>query len=1114
MRLNVLTRIPLLITLAAIACHAQQSLSRSTQSAVNYGHLPLAFEVNQGQTDPQVRFLSRGKGYTAFLTTSGIVLSLRPTEVLGDPQPSKLGTASKAQSSAATLQFRLVGGNPNPEIVGEDPLSARVNYFIGNNPAQWHTNVPTYGRVRGKNVYSGIDLVYYGNHRQLEYDFEVSPGANPNKIQFEITGARQIRVDRNGDLVLKTSQGELRFKSPVVYQESNGQHTPVDGQYILRVSSHVTFRVSDYERSKPLVIDPVLIYSTYVGGSGNDEPRGIAVDSAGNVYVAGFTDSADFPLATLGSLPVGSPHVFVAKLDVTGSNLVYADYLGGNSQDYGYALTVDAPGDVYVTGSTASSDFPVMNPYQGTYPGAFNAFLTKISPSGSSLLYSTYLGGNGSDMPSSIAVDSTGNMTVGGSTSSTNFPVANAYQPTAGANQGGMYGTYGFLTKLVPDGSSLVYSTYFGGNSNVPLDCGGTPCWPQPASSINGIAVDSSGNTYTAGTTNTYNFPVTSGAYLSTDSTQLNDIVGFVSKFSSSGSLQYSTYFYESSGLLTTINAIAVDGSGSAYLTGLALSDGTFPLTSTSICDPAVHGWGCSYGFVTKFDPTGSTLSYSTFLGPNNYANPTSVLIDTNNDAYVLASTSSNSFGLVNPIEPYTNGNDVLIVEIDPSGTSELWATYVGGNLDDKAAGMALDSSGNLYVAGSTNSTDFPTTQATYQRTLAGNADAFVLKIAPNSLPSVSISPAVLHYSIQQVGSTSQPQVALLRNMGSSPLSISSISVPGDFAETDDCGTAVPAAGNCNFSLTFTPTASGHRTGSITIKDDATGSPHLINLGGDATPSGAAAALNPSSLVFPNVQLGSSSTALSVSLSSTGSAALRISGIQVTGDYLQTNDCGSALAAGSSCTITLTFTPTASGTRNGTLTINDDAASNVQTAQLTGTGTDFSLAASPGSKTVKSGSTATYVLTVGSVGGSFTNAVKLSCSGLPAKATCSLSPNSVTLTGNQGTSTLTVTTTSTTAQLVPFQRSRSPVVYAVWIQLPWVGLLGMILAGPRRSARRLRTLMLLAVISSLMLMAACAGGTGIAPQGGSGTPPGTYTITVTGTAGTLQHSVPLTLTVQ
>ena len=916
----------------------QSATTQSSRAYANYAALPLTFEANQGQTAPQVKFLSHGKGYMAFLTAGGIVLSLRPNQPVPLQQTSNLAAPSKSQQPPnATLQFKLVGAAENPPVIGEDPQPGRVNYFIGRDPVKWHTNVATYAKVRYKNVYPGIDLVYYGNSRQLEYDFVISPGADASRIQFEITGASQIELDAEGNLALQTSSGELHFQSPAIYQESNGMRVPVSGAYVMNDATHIAFQVAQYDLSKPLVIDPVLVYSTYLGGSGDDQPSGIAADSAGNVYVAGYTDSTNFPLAILGSLPSGAMHVFVAKLDPTGSNLVYADYIGGNSQDYGYALALDSANDVYVTGSTASSDFPMVNPYQGTYPGSYNAFLTKVSADGSSLLYSTYLGGNGSDMPSGIAIDSSSDVFVAGNTSSTNFPVANAYQASASPNQGGMFGNYGFLTKFSPDGSYLVYSTYLSGDSNVAYNCGGTPCWPSPFSAINGIALDTTGNAYAAGITNTYNFPTTQTAYLTTDSTsQQNATVGFVSKLNGSGALDYSTYFYESSGILTNIDAIAVDSSGSAYVTGVALSDGTFPITSTSICDPSVSGWGCSYAFVTKFDPSGSTLLYSTFLGPNNYATPRAIALDANNDAYVVASTSSNSFGIVNGIEPYTNGSDLLLVEIDPLASTELFATYLGGSTDEYPAGIALDSNGNLYLAGSTDSTDFPVTQGAFQNILGGNTDAFLLKIGPNSTPAVAVSPNLLQYAVEAVGSTSQPQTALLRNMGSSPLSISSIAISGDFAETDDCGTTLSAAGSCTFSVTFTASAAGTRSGSILIQDDAAGSPHVINLIGSG--SVPVAALSATSLTFSAQPVGTSSAAQTVTLTNTGNATLTVGNIQIAGDFAQVNNCSSTLAANSSCTMNVTFTPTVAGTRSGTLTISDNAQGSPQTVTLTGTG--------------------------------------------------------------------------------------------------------------------------------------------------------------------------------
>ena len=371
MRTRNIARVILSFMLIAMPAFAQQTLEKlpskvgaslSMGSNSNYGKVSSVFEANQGQIDPQVKFMFRGQGYTAFLTSGSMVLSLRPTNFASIPKTGNVPSSDVPPPSTTTMQFRLSGAVQSPVVIGEDQKPGRVNYFIGKDPTKWRTNVPIYGKVRYKNVYPGIDLVYYGSGRQIECDFVVAPGVNPNRIQFEITGANEIGVDAAGNLLLKTNGTGVHFESPVVYQESNGQRIVVDGRYVVRDPTHFSFHVAHYDPRKPLVIDPVLVYSSYLGGSGTDQPAGIAVDSAGSVYIAGSTNSPDFPLATLGSLPTGVNHIFVAKLDPTGSNLVYSDYIGGSNQDFGYALTLDSANNVYVTGNTQSSDFPCSQP--------------------------------------------------------------------------------------------------------------------------------------------------------------------------------------------------------------------------------------------------------------------------------------------------------------------------------------------------------------------------------------------------------------------------------------------------------------------------------------------------------------------------------------------------------------------------------------------------------------------------------------------------------------------------------------------------------------------------------------------------------------------------------
>jgi hypothetical protein len=530
----------LLALLSSFFCAAQtaplnqttpQSAQLRRQAQSNYGKLPLTFEANRGQTDPQVKFLARGSRYSVFLTSGQMVLSLRASAKTSTAaaNPTSNATSHATQQKAspganqpvrnAVIQLKLVGANPNPAVAGENVQPGKVNYFIGKDPKKWQTNIPIYKQVRYTAVYPGIDLVYYGNQARVEHDFIVAPGADPSRIQLDVQGVDKLSLDANGDLVLHKGSDEVRLLAPTLYQEFHGLRVPVTGQYKLQNSTRVSFSLGPYDKTLSLVIDPVLVYSTFLGGIGDDEATAIAVDSAGSAYVTGWTNSSNFPVASQGGPLPGYQNVFLAKLDVSGSSLIYADYIGGSYEDCPSAITLDSYNDAFITGYTYSNNFPTTeNAFQVNVSGAPDVFITEVAPDGASLVYSTYLGGSTAQWPSGIGLDSTGDIYVAGTTWSLDFPLSSSpFQPTVYPNVNNQYGYYGFLTKLTPDGSMLVYSTYYGGSQNVVQSCWNGSyyynCWPNPYSSTNGLAVDETGNAYVAGNTNTYDFPTTAGAY-------------------------------------------------------------------------------------------------------------------------------------------------------------------------------------------------------------------------------------------------------------------------------------------------------------------------------------------------------------------------------------------------------------------------------------------------------------------------------------------------------------------------------------------------------------------------------------------------------------------------
>src|SRR5437773_1769557 len=410
----------LLLAFALAGTAAEVSKPVNPALLETYGKLPLSFEVNDGQADPQVKFLSRGRGYTLFLTLTEAVLVLREGEsvrsVAGGPPPAKREKGKALRGTV--LRIRFVGANPVPAVAGVGELPGKSSYFVGNDPEKWRANVPTYAKVEYRDVYPGVNLVYYGNQRQLEHDFVVSPGADPKAITLGFDGVDGAAIDGLGDLVLRADGSEVRLRKPVVYQEHDGRRAVIPTRYVLKAERQVAFEVAAYDATKPLIIDPVLAYSTYLGGTGGDQGFGIAVDVVGNAYVTGFTGSSDFP-TTVGAFQpaiAGIFDVFVTKVNPTGTALVYSTYLGGSDDDKGKGIAVDTQGNAYVTGSTSSTDFPTTAAaFQTTSGGGgVDAFVAKLDATGTSLLYSTFLAGSGGGFANGIAVDAVGNAYVTG----------------------------------------------------------------------------------------------------------------------------------------------------------------------------------------------------------------------------------------------------------------------------------------------------------------------------------------------------------------------------------------------------------------------------------------------------------------------------------------------------------------------------------------------------------------------------------------------------------------------------------------------------------------------------------------------------------------------------
>jgi hypothetical protein len=1039
-----------------------------------YDRLPLAFEAAPSKSGVGTRFLAHGNGYTIFLSGSDATLALR--------QPH----------SASVVHMKLSGANASSDLVASDALPGKSNYILGREPKNWRTNVPNYRTVAQRGVYPGIDVVYYGTQHQLEYDFLVAPQADPSTVQLSFVGVQDLRTDQEGDLLLAIAEGNIRLHKPIAYQEIDGAKRTVLVSYIVNNQHEVSFHLGPYDTDRPLVIDPVLSYSTYLGGSNIDGANGIAVAPDGTAFLAGGTFSSDFPTAHPLQPDVGGPNdlpqdAFVAKISADGSTLLYSTYLGGSGADVANGIAVDTFGNAYVTGTTLSTNFPVT-------PGSFdtvcgfdgkcgatynptglivsNAFITKLNVAGSGVIYSTYLGYYENVRGQAIAVDNNQNVYVTGQVGALITPTtpitppavtpppfpttSTAFQPAYGGGS-----TDAFVTKFSATGDSVLYSSFLGG-SNEEIGCG--------------IAADNSGLAYVTGLTYSTDFPV-QGAIQTTAGGAGDAIIAKVNTtLAGAASLVFSTYLGGNG--LDQGNSIALDsmgGTGNIYVAGTTNSN-TLGITPNGV---GLTNKGQGDAFALKLTPAGA-LTYFTFLGGSQADTGTGIAADSTGNAYLTGSTASTDFPIAGSVFQTTFGGgnaDAFVSKLDPTGATLIYSSYLGGTNTDVGNGIAVDTDGSAYVAGQTCSQDFPLSNPLTQPGPGGNCDAFISKVSVNG--GIAVNPAGLVFQAQSLDVASAQQTVTITNTNdTASVSISGIAVTGDFAQTTNCSPTLVAGAQCAIAVTFRPTVAGIRKGTLSITDNAPGSPQVVNLTGNTS----SVTLSASTLSFGNQTVGMTSATQPVTLTNSGASPLTVSSVSASGDFAETNSCTGTLPAGTNCIINVTYKPLAPGQSVGAITITDSAPGSPQSILLTGTGvgqtTDFTISALPHSSTVPAGTPATFTLTLAPVGG-FSQQVALSCGNLPRGATCTFSPNPTPTSGTAPTTVGLAVVTALRTYVQPIRENRNPT------QMPWgltpsmVSLLVFtLLLAIATAVRRRPTLAAFGLAMSLSLMSLGCGGGG------------------------------------
>jgi hypothetical protein len=1002
------------------------SFSQAANLTSLHKPLPVAFELNRGQVQPGIDAVARADAYTVYIRAGQATLHLN--------RSNRSNAALGSDRGNRDAGIRLLGANKQPECRPEEKLPGYSNFLFGRDQKKWITDVTHYAKIRYANVYPGVDVIYHGNQDGLENDFVVLPGADPRQIALGFSNTLKPLLNKQGDLVLRLGSGEFRLHKPRAYQLIAGAEVEVAAAYFLR-DGQAHFRLGRYAPDTTLIIDPVLVYSTFLGGgfglNGSfQSASAVAVDGSGSLYVAGFTDSSSFPVSP-GTVGQTSQSAYVSKINATGTSLIYSTYIAGMPSSFLFtdtlAMAVDAAGDVYLA-SRGAAGLPIpagSTPFQSAEK---SLALLKLNSTATAVLAGTYLGGSGPNPDSfgGIAVDRAGSVYITGSTSAVDFPTQDPLQPSLGSS-----GMNAFVTKLNPAMSALVYSTYLGQASSA----GGA-----------GIAIDASGNAYVAGGAGP-GFPTTADAFQSAASSS----GAFLAKLNPAGStILYATYL--AGGAVansepTAATAVAVDGSGNVYVAGENVSP-DFPVVNP--VQPCT-GDGPTSGsstpndsvFLSEFNPVGA-LIFSTCMG-NIVSGPVSLVLDASGNVYI-SGLSDDTLPLMNPL--LSNSQGSFISEFDSAAHTLSFSTYVGqptvtccDGSGDHVDAIAVDSIGSIYAVGYSNTADtidgadqFPIFNALqplfgdsyYCGPGCGFLNSIIMKISPNSDAAAAVAPSEVNFPLTEFDLTPSPRTVTVQDLGTDPLTISNVAVTGDFTQTNNCGTVAPSGGTCSIQVIPPSTPTGGQTGILTITDSSPGNPHTVPIVG----------------------------------------------------------------------------PPAAASTNG-----------------------FALSSVSAPATVNAGASADYVLEA-TTGLSFSGSVQFTCTGMPAASTCSVSPNPVSIGG--GGPVLVFATVATTARMSSQSNVRDDEVASVQHVPSWSALSSLLLVGIvfapavswRKGTEGRWNLLLSIVLSAISIgTLGCGGGGGSGSAGGgggsmNGTPGGTYTIVITGTSGGIMQSAKLTLTVQ